>query len=260
MADCAKFVTNNLKLRLYLNATMTISIALVEPKLAINVGYIARLMKNFGLKELLLIKPTFNMNRAKVFAMGGRDLLDKAKNIDFSELRKFDLLVGTTAIRGKSRLNLIRDSITPEGLVNLFQKNSNPCIVLGRESTGLTNRELNYCDVVVNIDTLTDYKTLNISHALAIILYEILSKGMSRKAAASKSERKLLMAYALALARKSDYPKHKEGMLLTALKRVLTSSCPPSKEVMLLVSLMRDATLTIDRSSARIVRTDIKLN
>ncbi len=260
MADCAKSATNNLKLYLYLNATVKISIALVEPNLAINVGYIARLVKNFGLKELLLIKPKFTRSRAKVFAMGGRDILDKSKVIDFNELRKFDLLIGTTAIRGKSRLNLIRDSITPERLVGLLQKNSDACIILGRESTGLTNRELNFCDVVVNIDTFTDYKTLNISHALAIILYETLAKGMSRRTAASRSERELLMAYALTLARKSDYPKHKEEMLLTTLKRILTNSSLTSKEVMLLISLMRDATLTIDRSSKSIVRAGVKLS
>jgi TrmH family RNA methyltransferase len=239
---------------------MKISIALVEPKLAINVGYIARLMKNFGLKELLLIKPKFNVKRARIFAVGGRDLLDKAKVIDFNELRKFDLLVGTTAIRGKSRLNIIRDSVTPERLVGLLQKHSKTCIVLGRESTGLTNIELNYCDVVVNIDTLTDYKTLNISHALAIILYEIVAKGRTTKVVASKSEKELLVRYALNLAKNSDYPKHKQEMLLTALKRILTTSSPTSKEVMLLISLLRDAMLTLDRGSKRIINTDIKLS
>ena len=238
---------------------MKISIALVEPKLAINVGYVARLMKNFGLKDLLLIKPRFNTDKAKVFAMSGKDLLERAQIIDFAELRKFDLLIGTTAMRTKSRLNIIRDCIMPERLVSILQKNSNACIVLGRESTGLTNRELSCCDVIVNIDTLTDYKTLNISHALAIILYEILAKGKSRKTAASKSERELLIAYALRLAEKSGYPKHKQEMLQTTLKRLLASSSPTSKQVMLLISLLRDAILAIDRSSRITLRTDTKL-
>lgn len=238
---------------------MKISIALVEPKLAINVGYIARLMKNFGLKDLLLIKPKFDTNKAKVFAMHGKNLLERAQIADFSELRKFNLLIGTTSMRAKSRLNIIRDCITPERLVSILQKDSNACIVLGRESTGLTNRELSYCDVVVNIDTLTDYKTLNISHALAIILYEIIAKGRSRKTAASKSERELLISYALRLAEKSDYPKHKQEMLQTTLKRLLASSSPTSKQAMLLTSLIRDAILAIDRCLNRIVSADIKL-
>lgn len=238
---------------------MKISIALVEPKLAINVGYIARLMKNFGLKDLLLIKPKFDTNKAKVFAMHGKNLLERAQIADFSELRKFNLLIGTTSMRAKSRLNIIRDCITPERLVSILQKDSNTCIVLGRESTGLTNRELSYCDVVVNIDTLTDYKTLNISHALAIILYEIIAKGRSRKTAASKSERELLISYALRLAEKSDYPKHKQEMLQTTLKRLLASSSPTSKQAMLLTSLIRDAILAIDRSLKRTISAGIKL-
>ena len=238
---------------------MKISVALVEPKLAINVGYAARLMKNFGLKDLLLIKPAFDANKAKVFAMSGKDLLEKAQVIEFANLRKFDLLVGTTAIRAKSRLNIIRDSITPERLVSILQHNSSACIVLGRESTGLTNKELLYCDIVVNIDTLTDYKTLNISHALAIILYEILAKGKGQRTVASKDERELLTAYALSLAERSDYPKHKQEMLKTTLKRLLASSSPTSKETMLLTSLVRDAILAIDRSLKRTVSADIKL-
>ena len=47
------------------------------------------------------------------------------------------------------------------------------CIVLGRETFGSNNKELQMCDLIVVIDTKTEYRTMNISHALAILLYEI---------------------------------------------------------------------------------------
>jgi len=231
---------------------MKISVALVEPEHEVNVGHIARLMKNFGLKELLLVNPKFDLDKAKIFATRGKDLLEKAKQIKFNELKRFDLLIGTTAIPASSRLNLVRDSIDPEHLVRILaNKNSNLCLVLGRESTGLANEELAKCDIVVNIDTPTQYATLNISHALAILLYAILNTKSvkQRKSTASKKERKLVVDYALALAKTSGLHKHKTPMLEIALKRILGKSALTSKEAMLIVSLFRGALLTIKRKS-----------
>jgi TrmH family RNA methyltransferase len=232
---------------------MKISVALIEPEHEVNVGHIARLMKNFGLRELLLVKPKFDLNKAKVFATHGKDLLEKAKQIRFNELKRFDLLIGTTAIPASSRLNLVRDSIDPEHLIRILaNKNSNVCLVMGREATGLTNEELAKCDIVVRIDTPTQYTTLNISHALAILLYVVLNKNKSikqQKRTATKKERKLVIDYALALAKTSGLRKYKTPLLEIALKRILGRSVLTSKEVMLMVSLFRSALLTMKRKT-----------
>lgn len=226
---------------------MKISIALVEPQHEINAGYIARVMKNFGLHELLLIDPKFDKEKAKLFAVHGKDLLESAKMVDTKYLKKFDLLIGTTAVQAKSRLNIVRDAIPPEKLPSIIAGGSSVCIVLGRESTGLTNAELKMCNVIVSIDTPSAYKTLNISHALTVLLYEVVAKGRNRKHLSSKRERDLLVAYALRLADKSDYPLHRMEKLKTTMVRIISRSSPTSKETMLLVSLFRSAILTIER-------------
>lgn len=232
---------------------MNISIVLVEPEHEVNVGHIARLMKNFGLSELLLINPKFDLDKAKVFATHGKDLLEKAKQIKFNDLKRFDLLIGTTAIPASSRLNLVRDSIDPEHLARILtNKNSNFCLVLGREATGLTNEELAKCDIVVNIDTPTHYKTLNISHALAILLYEIFSRNKSKKRGLTTSkEMQLVIKYALSLAKSSGVRKHKITMLEVAMKRMMSRSMLTSKEAMLLVTLLRSAILAIERKQLK---------
>ncbi len=228
---------------------MKISIALVEPKLPINVGHIARLMKNFGIEQLLLVKPEFDVKEASIFAVHGKDLLGRAKVVNFKDLRKFDLVIGTTAIPSTDRSNVVRDSIDPSQLAQiLVDAKQNVCIILGRESTGLNNAELSACDVVVSINTATSYSTLNISHALAILLYEIKSNIFRKKKnLASVHERELLIDYALKLAKITNYRRHKTSLLAMALKRLLGRNLLTSKEAMLMVTLFRQALLTIER-------------
>jgi TrmH family RNA methyltransferase len=159
---------------------MTVSVALVEPLYHVNAGHVARLMKNFGAAGLFLVNPHFNSEEAIKFSTHGKRILASAKVVTFDELRaKFDVLAGTTAITATSRLNVLRGQTRPEELAKLVQsvgKSKSFCIVLGRESSGLNNTELQMCDFVVTIDTKTKYRTLNISHALSILLYEISGK------------------------------------------------------------------------------------
>jgi TrmH family RNA methyltransferase len=228
---------------------MKISVAMIEPEHEVNVGHVARVMKNFGVDELLLVNPKFDAKKASVFAVHGNDLLDKAKVIDFEDLYRFDLLVGTTAIRSSDRSNVTRDSINASKLAEiLVDPKQSVCLLVGRESTGLNNYELSACDIVVSIDTGTSYRTLNISHALAILLYEIKKNKFKKKRnLAKRHERELLIDYALKLAKKSGYRRHKTSLLAVALKRFLARNMLTSKEAMLMVTLLRQALLTIER-------------
>lgn len=234
---------------LFLNAVMKLSVALIEPEHEVNVGHIARVMKNFGVNELFLVNPKFDSKKATIFAVHGKDLLTKSKIIYFKDLQKFDLLIGTTAIYSNNRSNVIRDSINPSQLVKIIADSKQSiCFLVGRESTGLNNTELSICDIVVSIDTGTAYRTLNISHALAILLYEIKKNSFQKKTnLATVHERVLLIDYALKLAKVSGYRRHKTSLLAMALKRFLGRNLLTSKETMLMVTLFRQALLTIER-------------
>ena len=155
---------------------VVIAIAMIEPQYHINVGHVARLMKNFGLKRLYFVKPRFDEMEAVRYSMHGKDVLAAAKTITLDQLtKKFDILIGTTAIAGTSKLNVLRETTSAERMAELIHEghDKNYCILLGRESSGLTNKELAMCDLAVLVDTKTKYRTMNIAHALAIMLYEI---------------------------------------------------------------------------------------
>ena len=235
-----------------------IAVALVEPQGHVNVGHVARLMKNFGHKKLFLVKPNFDRTEAVKYSTHGKDILAAAKTMTLEQLRKkFDILIGTTAIRATSRLNILRESIDAEQMAEIIHDGSGKdfCIVLGRESSGLNNRELAVCDLVVLIDTKTKYRTMNIAHALAVLLYEVsipnpelpVKKSKKMIGPASQHEIDLLLKYINRVADASNYELHKKPLLNAATKKLLAKSAPTAKDAMLLVSLFRRTLLAIER-------------
>jgi len=239
---------------------MVMAVALIEPQYPINVGHIARLMKNFGLKSLYFVEPHFDKAEAEKYSTHGKDVLVAARIMTLNQLRrKFDTLIGTTAIQATSRINVLRESISPEQLAMIMNDSSTKkfCILLGREASGLNNQELERCNLVVTIDTKTNYKTMNIAHALAILLYEIskiqllpelpAKKSKKRVDLASQKDIDLLLQYIAKLADAGNYDLHKKPLLEAAAKKLMAKSVPTTKDVMLLMSLLRKSLLAIER-------------
>lgn len=237
---------------------MVIAVAMVEPQYPVNVGHVARLMKNFGLKKLYFVKPRFDRAEAVKYSTHGRDVLAAARTATLEQLRKkFDVLIGTTAIPATSRLNVVRESISAEQAARIIHDGSGKdfCILLGRESSGLSNSELAMCDLVAVIDTKTRYRTMNIAHALAVLLYEVsknkpeLAAKKSKKSAGPTSQQDidLLLQYVNKVADAGNYDLHKKPLLEAALKKLLAKGAPTAKDVMLIVSLLRRSLLAIER-------------
>jgi tRNA/rRNA methyltransferase len=131
-------------------------------------------------------------------------------------------------------------------------------MVFGRDTTGLTNEELALCDLVTTVDTRTDYKTLNVSHSVAILLYLASTAraagSTSRTPAASRASRERREAfsrYAYQLAIASGMQKHRAERMVQVARRVALKSDVNSRELGLLVSLMRKAEFAIKRAEAR---------
>ena len=235
-----------------------LSVALVGPEYPVNVGYTARLIKNFGIKKLYLVEPRFDRRVASVYAAHGASIVDEAETIDFDGLRRrHDLLVATTAITATRRTNVNRLSINPEEVAGYVSSSKSAALVFGRDTTGLKNEELAMCDLVTTVYTGTSYRTLNVSHSIAILLY-LFSKspaarrGRSGRASSSSSpplrpKRDMFATYAYELAVASGLQDHRAERLRKLAKRMSLRSQLDNKELGLLVSLMRKATSTIAR-------------
>ena len=159
---------------------MQLRVVLVEPEYQQNVGYCARTMANFGYDDLRIMKGIKLGMEAVKYSKHGVGLLKKAKKVKTLKLatRGCSVIIGTTALHGEGR-DVLRNAITPKDAAGkLVGTNAQVALLIGREGTGLTKQEIEMCDFVVRIPTSKEYGTLNISHALAIILYEFRATSM----------------------------------------------------------------------------------
>ena len=174
-----------------------ISIILIEPRKSGNVGAVARAMANFGFTDLVLVNPKCKKNAKEAIkrAKHGIDVLKKAKVV--KKIPKMDTLIATTAMLGTD-YNIPRSPISPEQLSKIIPKKGKIGVVFGREGPGLTNEEVLACDFVCTIPSSKKYPTLNLSHAVALVCYE-LSKSLPAKKVsehilfATKTEKDQLM-------------------------------------------------------------------
>jgi len=229
-----------------------LSVALVEPRYPVNVGHVARLMKNFGVSKLYLVNPNVDMSVAAVYASHASDVLEGAKKVSFGRLRRDNqMLVATTAVRASRGSNVIRRSVKPERISAILRTARTASLVFGRDTTGLTNQEIAQCDVTTVLETGTRYRTLNIGHAVAILLY-LISKGEQRKVAVQgKVARELFARSFHELARGSRMADHRVRNLREVGKRIAAASGLTDSQLNLMTGVFRRAKLAIGEGHPR---------
>jgi len=222
-----------------------ISVVLIEPKTEGNIGAIARVMKNFGLTNLVLINPKCEISiDALSRAKHAKDILEKAKIKKLSYLKRFDYLIATTAMLGTD-YNIPRCPITPEQLAGKLLKKAKVGLVFGRESSGLTNKEILMCDFVVNIPASKDYPTMNLSHAASIIFYELFKKSGKRKldeeiTPATKKEKGIILKLVnKALDKMKFQTKEKKETQRVVWKRIVGKAFLTKREAFALIGFFR---------------------
>ena len=174
-----------------------IYIVLMEPENAGNVGAVARLMQNFGLSKLVLVNPKCNHLSSEAIARSkhAKNILENARLV--RKLAGFDACIATTARIGTD-YNVPRSPLTPEQLACVLPQKGKIALLFGREGQGLHNDEIRRCDFVVHIPSNETHPTLNLSHAVGIVLYEVTKTGFTERlskgfAPASTKEKELLL-------------------------------------------------------------------
>jgi TrmH family RNA methyltransferase len=142
-----------------------------------NIGATARAMKTMGLSQLVLVQPKqFPCAEATARATGADDVLAHAQLFDnfTASIQDCHLILGTSA-RPRS---IAWPVLTPRAGAQqaLTQLGSQVAIVFGRESSGLTNQELDQCHAMIQIPTNQAFGSLNVAAAVQIIAYELRMK------------------------------------------------------------------------------------
>ncbi len=153
-----------------------ISVVLYKPKYAGNVGSVARAAKNMGISNIIVVgKADFDREEMQQRSTHlAADVLDKILYFERIEeaLGEFNYIVGTTARLGKARGPFISPRAAAQVIAGVSQKNK-VALLFGPEDTGLANDELRLCHTVVTIPTSREFTSLNLSHAVMVLCYEI---------------------------------------------------------------------------------------
>ncbi|MBS1263299.1 MAG: tRNA (cytidine-2'-O-)-methyltransferase TrmJ [Methanonatronarchaeales archaeon] len=219
-----------------------LSVVLVEPRFAGNVGSVARAMKNFGLRELVLVDPPVLGGEARALAAGAGDVLREARVTDVSALDGFDLLVGTSGVRAGGDRNPLRvPAHSPRELRELLKSvDGNVGLALGREDKGLYREELERCDVFVSIPTSEEYPVMNLSHAAAVLLYELRGLEHGGVEMAGGEELDALYRTVEDVVSSSRHPTHKRERSSSILKGVFGRAGLTARETHTLIGLIKD--------------------
>lgn len=140
-----------------------------------NIGAAARAMKTMGLHDLRLVQPKqFPDPAAVAMSSGATDVLDGATVTQdlASALTGAVMVVGCTARRRDlSHTMLSAREVAPLLLAHAIK--APVALVFGTEMSGLTNAELDQCQMLVHIPANPDYSSLNLASAVQILSYEL---------------------------------------------------------------------------------------
>ncbi len=155
---------------------MLIRVILVGIEGSVNLGFIARTCVNFAVDELYLVNPSADLNEALNYAAKARDYLRNARIVSSIDeaISDVDIVAATTA-KGYSVGDVLRQAISLRDFIEIIKEKriDKLAILFGRESTGLTREELGKADFLVTIPANPDYPVLNVSQAVAIVLWEL---------------------------------------------------------------------------------------
>ncbi|AEH07402.1 TrmJ/YjtD family RNA methyltransferase [Methanothermococcus okinawensis] len=228
---------------------MKVIVILVNPKYSGNVGAIARNMMNFGVNELRIVGSKDILNdEAYIRAVHAKEILNNAKFYDNlnDATQDIDFIVGTSGAVSGDR-NLKRVPITPHELAEKYKiVDGTMGIVFGREDDGLSNKELELCDLFVSIPTSEKYPIMNLSHAVSIILYELYVSSLNKPynvnmREASKLEKDVLLNIFNEFVDKNEYiPEYRKELCKTIFKRIISRAFISGKEANTLMCAFKE--------------------
>lgn len=233
-----------------------VSIILVEPKYQGNVGAVARLLRNFGLSDLIVVNFGEFDDEAISRSMGGKEILLNARRFEsFSEaVKEFDIVAGTSSTVSGNYKKFRRIPVLPsEFWGSMENREGRIALAFGREVDGLSNEELGFCDYFIHIPASPDFPVLNLSHAVSVVLYEMIrnaetiTSDLMREANDFEID-KLLERMDIVL-EKIGYPKYKIENTRVMLRRITARAALTDTEFYKIMGIIRSTLHALDPES-----------
>ena len=158
-----------------------IIIVLDHPDESRNIGAACRAMANNDISELRIVgkKEDYDIEHIHTLAIHAAPIFDKANFYESIKEATADCAIcaGTTRRAGKKRGKLLLPEEFAE-MTDTITSGGNVAIVFGNERTGLTDEQLDQCNVGVTIPSSDNFGSLNLSHAVQIICYHLFRESL----------------------------------------------------------------------------------
>ena len=227
-----------------------IEIVLVEPLYEGNIGFAARVMKNFGFTRLTMINPPAWGVEADARASHARDVLESARIVPSLEevIAESSLLVATTGELSKTTSQPMRmPYYTPAELREMLDPvEGRVSILFGRENRGLGNDEVRQCDMICTIPTSPEYPIMNISHAVGVVCYELAHLQRGEYSLATRQEMDALYDHIDRFLDRVDHFEYKRASTMTMMRRIFGRTMLTPREVTTMHGLLRRAEYMIE--------------
>jgi TrmH family RNA methyltransferase len=152
-----------------------IVVVLHEPQELVNIAHVVRAMKNFGQRDLRLVAPReYESYRVEGIAHQTQDVVARVRTYETLDAALADCahIVGFTA-RGRTAKRNLQRPREAALEVNALAASAPVALLFGREDRGLDNAALDRCHRVVTIPSDPTYPSLNLGHAVLVMLYEL---------------------------------------------------------------------------------------
>lgn len=148
-----------------------------------NIGGAARAMKTMGLSTLYLVSPaSFPDAHATVMATGAADVLQNAKVFSTLEeaLEGCALVIGLSARKRQLSHELLPVREAAERAISVAGSQQQVALVFGTEMSGLSNAELDLCQLLAMIPANPEFSSLNLAAAVQVMSYECRMAGLNQ--------------------------------------------------------------------------------
>ena len=146
-----------------------------------NIGAVARAMKTMYQNKLYLVNPgNFPSAEATARATGADDILVNAIVCDTLDaaIRDSHLVVGTSARERYISCPVSSPRECAPRIIETIAVGQQVALLFGRESSGLSNDEIEACNMLIRIPANNEYNSLNIAAAVQLVCYEIMLAGI----------------------------------------------------------------------------------
>ena len=223
---------------------------LIQPQIGENIGATARSLKNFGFNNLIITNPKCGWPniKAKATSVGAFDVLNKTKvfNSTDNAIKHFDLIFSFSA----RKRDINKKHISIDNFLKIIkkQKKKKVGLMFGPEASGLSNFDLSFANYVVQIPSSPKFKSMNLSHSINLVCYEIFKLNNFRLIKQSNFDKKIgkkgnIMSVLNLLKsnlNKKDFfkPLEKKTSMLININNLFYRMEPNDKELRILASII----------------------